>query len=323
MLHAAEMSSPPSDRHWGWELRCPACQSQLESESDTLRCTNVMCNREFPIVRGIPILIDESKSVFRIQEIIDGGSFFAKRPPLVKQLEQLFPKSVLHPKSAVNCEWLRELLCVREAPRVLIVGAGKRGEGTERLMQTESIEFIETDVGLNGATALVCDGHDLPFPDKYFDAVIMQAVLEHVVDPFRCVAEAHRVLKTDGFVYAETPFMQQVHGGRYDFLRFTHLGHRRLFRAFSEIDSGAVCGPGTALAWAYEYFLRSFCTHRMTKMLVKAFARLSSFWLKYLDYIVISGPGALDAASAYYFLGQKSTEVLSDRELLAMYRGLC
>jgi hypothetical protein len=72
-----------------------------------------MCNRGFPIVRGIPILIDESKSVFRVQEIIEGGSFFAKRPPMVKQLEQLFPKSVLHPKSAVNCERLRELLCVR------------------------------------------------------------------------------------------------------------------------------------------------------------------------------------------------------------------
>jgi hypothetical protein len=61
----------------------------------------------------------------------------------------------------------------------------------------------------------------------------------------------------------------------------------------------------------------------MTKWFVKAFARLSSCWLKYLDYIVISGPGALDAASAYYFLGQKSNEVLSDRELLTMYRGLC
>jgi len=38
--------------------------------------------------------------------------------------------------------------------------------------------------------------------------------------------------------------MQQVHNERYDFTRFTYLGHRRLFSAFDEIDSGASCGPG-------------------------------------------------------------------------------
>jgi hypothetical protein len=114
-----------------------------------------------------------------------------------------------------------------------------------------------------------------------------------------------------------------VHGGRYDFLRFTDLGHRRLFPAFNEVISGALGGPATALAWAYEYFLISFSRGQWTKALLKAFARFTSFWLKYLDYVLISGPGALDAASAYYFLGQKSDDLLSDRELLVMYRGLC
>ena len=55
------------------------------------------------------------------------------------------------------------------------------------------------------------------------------------------------VYKDDGLVYADTPFMQQVHMGRYDFTRFTYLGHRRLFRKFEEIDSGAVSGPAMAL----------------------------------------------------------------------------
>ena len=68
------------------------------------------------------------------------------------------------------------------------------------------------------------------------------------------------MLKGRGVVYAETPFMQQVHMGPYDFTRFTHSGHRRLFRRFEEVESGAVCGPGMALAWAYQYFLLSFAT---------------------------------------------------------------
>jgi hypothetical protein len=32
-------------------------------------------------------------------------------------------------------------------------------------------------------------------------------------------------------------------------------------------------------------------------------------------------PGALDAASGFYFLGRKSATVLSDRDLLRLYRG--
>ena len=189
------------------------------------------------------------------------------------------------------------------------------------LANNSSIELVESDISFGPRTRLICDGHDLPFKDKSFDGVICQAVLEHVVDPFRSVEEIYRVLKESGLVYAETPFMQQVHGGRYDFARFTHLGHRRLFRMFEEIDSGAGVGPGTALSWSYQYFLLSFFTSRKLRALIKLFSSLTSFYLKYFDYYLINKPGALDAASGYYFLGRKSEKVLSDQELIKLYRG--
>ena len=31
-----------------------------------------------------------------------------------------------------------------------------------------------------------------------------------------------------------------------------------MFRKFDEVSSGPTCGPGMALAWAYQYFLLSF-----------------------------------------------------------------
>ena len=46
-------------------------------------------------------------------------------------------------------------------------------------------------------TQRVCDGHDLAFQDQSIDAVIVQALLEHVLDPQRCVAEIHRVFKLE------------------------------------------------------------------------------------------------------------------------------
>jgi hypothetical protein len=116
--------------------------------------------------------------------------------------------------------------------------------------------------------------------------------------------------------------MQQVHGGAYDFNRFTALGHRRLFRGFEEVESGVAFGPGTALAWSYEYFLMSFAPSGFMRKVLRAVARLTAFWLPWFDYLLINARGSLDAASAYYFIGHKSERILSDRELLRLFKGL-
>jgi 2-polyprenyl-6-hydroxyphenyl methylase/3-demethylubiquinone-9 3-methyltransferase len=45
----------------------------------------------------------------------------------------------------------------------------------------------------------------LPFDDATFDLVLLDNVLEHVRDPARALAEAHRVLRPDGLLYGVTP----------------------------------------------------------------------------------------------------------------------
>ena len=57
------------------------------------------------------------------------------------------------------------------------------------------------------------------------------------------------------------------------------------------------------------------------RYLVKVFSAWSAFWLKYLDDYLIEKPGALDAASGYYFLGRKADHALPDRDLIKLYRG--
>jgi len=49
--------------------------------------------------------------------------------------------------------------------------------------------------------------------------------------------------------------------------------------------------------------------------------RSTSFFFKYADPFLRSRPGALDAASALFFLGKKSNHALSDKELVASYKG--
>ena len=305
-------------------LRCPVCRSKLSLERDRCYCEAAACRREFAVKNGVPILIDPAFSVFggcspQESNLSPAGSTLkAKR--LAESLLPTLGKNI-GAKPAYD-KFAEMLLAISTKPKVLVLGGATLGAGLDEILKHESIEFIESDVYLSPRTALVCDAHQIPFEEGTFDGVIAQAVLEHVADPAACVEEIHRALKPQGLVFSDTPFMQQVHAAGHDFSRFTHVGHRRLFRKFHEVASGVTCGPGMALAWAYQYFLLSFVQSTVARALAVAFARLTGFWLKYLDYYLIRKPGALDAASAYYFLGMKARLSISDREAIDQYRGI-
>jgi hypothetical protein len=133
------------------------------------------------------------------------------------------------------------------------------------------------------------------------------------------------VLKPDGIVYSEVPFMQQVHEGAYDFTRFTQLGHRRLYRHFDELRSGAAGGPGMALAWSIRYFAMSFAGRRqILRAAIGHAVTLLFAWLKYFDDVLAPLPGGLDAAPGTYFLGRRrSGDPVPDAEIVAGYAGAC
>jgi SAM-dependent methyltransferase len=306
-------------------LRCPRCLCCLDRVGEEMRCVSDDCRGHFPIVNGVPVLLNEEESVFSIADYVP-GRVTAVGPGQTSRLSALVRKCIPNIsrriKSGENFEkFASRLLDRSSSPRVLIIGGRVIGEGIKSLIDHPSIELVETDVAFGPRTTVICDAHSLPFESGSLDGVVAQAVLEHVMDPYQCVEEIYRVLKKKGLVYAETPFMIPGHLERYDFTRFTLLGHRRLFRRFDEIDSGAVCGPGMALAWLYRSFLTSFTTSEILRKLIFAFAAFTSFFLKYFDSFLIDKPGTIDAAAVNYFLGEKGDIVLSDRELLKQYRG--
>lgn len=306
-------------------LICPVCKSELQTGEQRFDCVNPACARSFPIVGAVPVLIDESNSLFKIEDFVRERetTYKTETAHWKRKIRRMLPDISKNYKAAANFKKFAEIINVKtKNPKILIVGGAVAGKGLKIDALFERAEIVESDVAFGVRTNLIADAHDLPFQANTFDGIIAQAVLEHVLDPWRCAAEIHRVLKSGGVVYAETPFMQQVHAGRFDFTRFTHLGHRRLFRGFREIDSGAACGAGMTLAWSWAYFLHSFCRTKNAAQIAFAAASLTAFWLKYFDYFTIDRQGTFDAASGYYFLGEKSESVLSDQELIADYKGL-
>jgi SAM-dependent methyltransferase len=290
---------------------------------------NPDCASEFPVIAHVPVLINEHNSAFRINDFQqENPTYYAQNSfPDTRTRTHAFPglrKRMPLPPEYITARnvfaKLKQLIIQRgKHAQVLILGGGIMGCELRTIIETPEFECIETDVAIGPRTQLVVDAHDIPFADSTFDCVIAQAVLEHVADPYRCVSEIHRVLKPDGIVFAGTPFLQPVHGGVYDFTRFTYRGHRRLFRNFKELESGAGGGPGYVLAFAYQHFMDQLFRNRGLRCMANTFARATSFWMKYVDFLLLKSPGAYDSASSFYFIGQRSEQILSDRALTKEY----
>lgn len=263
------------------------------------------------MVDGQKVLIDFDDSIFE-RSLYDSKS----NSVLDRDVQGESIGSRLHrltfgenPVAATNCKRFVALAREKSArPRILVVGGAKIGSGANALYEDPSLDVIGTDVFSSDNTVLVADAHKLPFVDGSFDGVWIQAVLEHVLEPANVASEIHRVLREDGLVYAETPFMQQVHERAYDFTRFTQSGHRWLFRNFSEISAGPVTGGGVSLLWSIRYLFRTLGVGDGASRL----AALPFFWLRFLDRFS-NGRSKSDAASGLFFLGRRSNDALSPR----------
>lgn len=288
-------------------------------------CARPECSERFPISEDIPILIDDASStrttggcLADLQNPAGTGRYERWKRALGARL----PEIAGNVAAQANSDRFRAALPAAAGRRlVLVIGGGTLGNGIENLLKDQSIELVESDVGRGDRTKLVCDAQQLPFGHGTFDAVIIQSVVHLLPDPYRCAREIHRVLVPSGIVYSEAPFLQPGHGGKYDFTRFTLLGHRSLYRDFTELLSGVSSGPGTALAYSVRYFALSFVRSRWGTDLIKGITRITLFWLKYFDYLIAQMPGVVDSAAGTYFLGRRSDVRLSDTELIQQYRG--
>ena len=302
------------------DFACPIHKCPLSLE---LNCEN--CGFSYPRVNGIPVLINDEDSVFRTTDYtseesayggasdyagsLDSTSGFRKKYRLIiSRLTEAPPgRREFDAHAAVGT-----VLGLNPAARILIIGAGET---------TFDGNVTYTDVAFGKNVSCIADAHDLPFLSNSFDACLACAVLEHVMDPQRCVSEIERVLRPGGYVFAETPFLQPVHMGAYDFTRFTYLGHRRLFRRFDEIHSGMAAGPGTSAGQALRYGITSLTERPSLKRWLRLVALILTYPARWLDRFSRGNNSAFDSASGFYFFGKMREAPISNRDMLKFYRG--
>jgi len=302
------------------EARCPRCSSPIRNLEVQPFCSNADCEYAevgFPVSAGQPVLIDFSTSIFERDLYLGNQGSALQRDVTRRSVGSLMHRLGFggNPIAASNCTRFVQLLKDEaERPAVLVIGGGTIGAGADELYGDSSIDLVGTDVYASPHTTLVADAHRLPFDDGVFDGVWVQAVLEHVLEPALVVSEIHRVLRCEGLVYAETPFMQQVHERAYDFSRFTQSGHRWLFKRFSEIDAGSIGGAGVALVWSIRYFSRALGAGDKLSRLIS----LPFFWIRYFD-VIARGRAVADAASGFFFLGRRAERAIDPHSMPKYY----
>ena len=298
-------------------LRCPQSGAALTREGeDRLRAPS---GQVYPILHGKPVLVDFSDSVLSEEAVMATKAHSQITRKTYNGMTQRIKRLVSPEKKATARNVTRliaDLETLGRSARLLVIGGGSVGQGMAPIYDHPGIEIFAFDIYDSPNVQFIADGHHLPLPDDHFDAVIIQAVLEHVLQPAQVVAEIWRVLRPGGLVYAETPFMQQVHEGPYDFTRYTESGHRYLFRNFDVLASGASGGPGVQFMWSVDYLARSLFRSRKAG---KA-AKLAFFWTQYLDRI-IPDDYAQDAASGVFFYGSKAAQPIEPREIITYYKG--
>jgi len=202
--------------------------------------------------------------------------------------------------------------------RILVIGGGTLGSGLESLYNDAAVDLIAFDIYASPAVQFIGDGHAIPLADASVDGVVVEAVLSCVLEPWVVAREIYRVLREDGIVFADSPFLQQVVEGPCDFTRFTDSGLRYLFRGFERIDSGAVAGAGTVLLWSIGSFAKALTRSVAFGRLVQ----LCFFWLRNMDPILDPGH-SLDGASGVFFLGRKTVRSIGHGDIVSYYQGKC
>ena len=122
-----------------------------------------------------------------------------------------------------------------------------------------------------------------------------------VVEPHKVVDEIYRVLKNQGIVVSEVPFLQGIHEGAYDFYRFTPSAHVFLFRRFQRISHGILGGVTLSFVWALRGFIENFTGRTLAKILTAPFFIISQLLQTKSNRV------NLDNANSTYFVGRKTS----------------
>lgn len=240
-------------------------------------------NSQFPVSGNIPIIIDETESLFTAKEILEQVPTTQDASYRKSSLKNNIRKKLLPSLSKDFTEKKRyeELASKVKNKKGLVIGAGDKVAYYNEIFKDSLL--ITSDVHMQFFPDIVFDSHQIPFQDESFDFVIACQVLEHTFKPWIVASEMERVIKVDGYILAEVPFNFPYHSPPYDFFRFTYTGLRSLFTSSELISFEAPEGVAASVATFNSQLMIHLFSNRYLKMIALFVSRILFGWIKYLD----------------------------------------
>lgn len=275
-------------------LVCPACKGKLDA-GEGFSCRG--CRATYEVVGDVPHLLDEKRKEGK-QDLSRTFEFKSslRNSRIFKALKYIFGADFV-PRDPLR--QFNDLFLNKAGTGGLVLNMGS---GSTRLAEG----VVNMDIEHLPNVDIVADGSRLPFPPGVFDAVISEAVIEHVKDPGAFVSELKRVLKKGGVVFIVAPFVHHFHAYPNDFQRYSLEGLKVLFKDFDEMESGVYRGPSVALVnFLSEYAASLFCSKPSLRLFLKSLFTLFLFPVKFLDLFLNKRADAFVLAHCVYYIGKK------------------
>ena len=229
-------------------LRCPACGGRIELRGQSV-CAS---GHRYPIVEGIPVLLDEAA-------LSTDPQYASQRAYFDAEFER-YEHYRLENWQAAYIERLRKAAVLEGTTPLIDVGVGGSGYTVIEAARTGR-PAVGCDLSLRGLLAarefarsenvaertlwVCCSAERLPFEQDAFGSALAVAVLEHVPDDGAALAELARVLQRGGGAWVTVP-----HALRYisPLLRGANrrhdrrLGHLRRYEADLLIERAQTVG---------------------------------------------------------------------------------
>jgi SAM-dependent methyltransferase len=277
-------------------LCCVECFAGLDSELHCDRC-GVQYEKA---PTGAPILMTAADRQ-RYDELLrtEGGArmeatYSRRRSP--SWLRKLYPPEPVYVNPAAP-----PLPEARPGVHLWIGGAGLELPG-----------FVNLDVTPAPGVDLIANAARLPFEQASVDSIACLALLEHVPDPDRVVAEMFRVLKPEAEVQVVVPFCHPYHAFPADYSRFSYERLALMFGDFHQVEIGIRTGPTVTMLTFTIYFLKLILPVHGGSPIRRAINRLIVgaigwviFPLKYLDVWLNRLPGASILANHLYVVARR------------------
>jgi glycosyltransferase involved in cell wall biosynthesis/SAM-dependent methyltransferase len=159
----------------------------------------------------------------------------------ILSLDMVLKNTILRVVRDFFSESLHRRLLEQEIRKIRLIGLtldiGSKNRRYDSYFPDAKIIALDINPQLKDGSIIQCDARDICFKDISFVNIISFEVFEYIYETEEILKEAKRVLKPGGICYFSVPFLNPVHGGMGDIVRYTKRGWEELLqRYFDKIE---------------------------------------------------------------------------------------